>query len=76
MWVKLAQNNDAVFCSGGDATFVKFDFGEGHGRQCLSEDMFEGMIFSFSDVVPCVGSVMEAKVFLLVESIPDVFVVF
>ena len=66
MWVEVAQNDDAVFRSGWDAIFIKFDFGEGHGRKWFAEDMFEGLIFGFSDVVPCVSSVVKAKVFFLV----------
>ena len=66
MGVEVSQYDDAVFCSGRDAVFVKFDFGEGHGGQWFAKDMFQGLIFSFSDVVPCVGGVMEAEVFFLV----------
>lgn len=38
--------------------------------------MFEGLIFGFGDVVPSVSSVVKAKVFFLVGTVPDVFVVF
>jgi len=38
--------------------------------------MFEGLVFGFGDVVPCVSSIVKAEVFFLVRSVPDVFVVF
>lgn len=74
MRIKVSKDYDAIFGSGGIALRVSFYFGDSHGWEWATEDLLHILIFLFGDILPCLGVVMETKIFLAVRVIPDLFV--
>ena len=74
MGVKVAKNDNLVFCADWVSIGIWFNFRNCHGWEGVAYRRSEGLVLVFRDVFPGLCVFVKAEVFLGIGFIPDFFV--